>query len=152
MAKGQFKNQDQLAITLYCFDHFGNAAGLDKVSKWSGYGKGTGSLAMLRVMAAFLCKELIDEGVSIPTEHEKEEAKKWVEKHSCKEWCNGWCIVDGTLITLYNKPCTVYVSDAQTKKECFLKHGAKYCQWGQDNTYSVAVTRASFIWLASHLY
>ena len=96
--------EDQLAITLYRFGHFGNAVGLDKVSKWSGYGKGTVSLATHRVMTAVLRKEFMDEAVSIPTEREKEEAKRWVEKHSCKERRNGWCMVDGTLISLYDKP------------------------------------------------
>src|SRR5271155_755422 len=48
----QMPVEDQLAITLYRFGHFGNAAGLDKVSKWSSYGKGTVSLATHRVMTA----------------------------------------------------------------------------------------------------
>ncbi|KAJ7584581.1 hypothetical protein C8J56DRAFT_789714 [Mycena floridula] len=40
----------------------------------------------------------------MPTDKEKEEAKKWVEDHSCAGWCNGWCFVDGTLVPLYAKP------------------------------------------------
>ncbi|THU94473.1 hypothetical protein K435DRAFT_819994 [Dendrothele bispora CBS 962.96] len=40
----------------------------------------------------------------MPTEAEKEEAKTWVEKHSCPEWRDGWCMVDGSLIPLYARP------------------------------------------------
>ena len=38
------------------------------------------------------------------TEDEKEDAKMWVEAHSCKAWRDGWCLVDGTLIPLYDRP------------------------------------------------
>ncbi|KAE9396664.1 hypothetical protein BT96DRAFT_958144 [Gymnopus androsaceus JB14] len=41
---------------------------------------------------------------------EKEEAKKWVERHSCKAWRNGWCFVDGTLIPLYTQPLLCWYS------------------------------------------
>jgi hypothetical protein len=42
--------------------------------------------------------------VCLPNEEEKEAAKQWVEAHSCKAWCDGWCMVDGTLIPLFDKP------------------------------------------------
>jgi hypothetical protein len=35
----QMPIKEQLAITLYRFGHFGNAASLDDVAKWSGYAK-----------------------------------------------------------------------------------------------------------------
>ena len=40
----------------------------------------------------------------MPTAAEKEEAKTWVEEHSCKAWCGGWCMVDGTQIPLADRP------------------------------------------------
>ncbi|KAF8057057.1 hypothetical protein FPV67DRAFT_1677815 [Lyophyllum atratum] len=46
----QMPVEDQLAITLYRFGHFGNAAGLDSVARWSGYAKGTVSLATRHVV------------------------------------------------------------------------------------------------------
>lgn len=100
----QMPVEDQVAITLYRFGHFGNAAGLDKVAKWSGYSKGTVGLATRRVMTAILRKEFMDKAVSLPTAEEKEAAKEWVESHSCKGWRGGWCMVDGTLVPLFDRP------------------------------------------------
>ncbi|KAF8056603.1 hypothetical protein FPV67DRAFT_643871 [Lyophyllum atratum] len=100
----QMPVEDQLAITLYRFGHFGNAAGLDSVARWSGYAKGTVSLATRRVMTAILRKDFMDTAVQPPTQEEKERAKRWVERTSCKAWRDGWCMVDGTLVTLYDRP------------------------------------------------
>ncbi|KAG6839434.1 hypothetical protein C0991_002588 [Blastosporella zonata] len=87
----QIPVEEQLAIYLYHLGHFGNAAGLDKVAKWAGYSKGTITLATCQ-------------NIQAPTPTEKEKAKTWVEEHSCYEWQDGWCMVDGTLIPLYNRP------------------------------------------------
>ncbi|GLB45344.1 putative retrotransposable element tf2 155 kda protein type 1-like [Lyophyllum shimeji] len=86
------------------FGHFGNAAGLDKVARWSGYSKGTVSLATRRVMTAVLRRDFMNQAVRPPTPEEKERAKRWVERNSCKAWHDGWCMVDGTLVTLYDRP------------------------------------------------
>lgn len=94
----------QLAITLYRFGHFGNSAGLHKAAQWSGYGKGTVVLATRRVMTAVLRPQFLKMAVHLPTDQEKEEAKEWVERKSCKDWRDGWCFVDGTLILLYARP------------------------------------------------
>ncbi|KAI0753036.1 hypothetical protein C8Q80DRAFT_1053153, partial [Daedaleopsis nitida] len=83
----------QIAITLYRFGHFSNAASLQKVANWAGYGKGMVDFVTRRVMA-----------IRYPTPEEKEEAKAWVEAHSCKAWRNGWCMVDGTLVPLDERP------------------------------------------------
>ncbi|KAF8161028.1 hypothetical protein B0H34DRAFT_746605 [Crassisporium funariophilum] len=101
---GQMPVEDQVAIALYCFGNFGNAAGLDKVSKWSGYAKGTVHLATKRVMTAILRREFMDKAVSLPTGEEKEAAKMWIEDHSCKGWRDGWCMVYGTPVPLYDRP------------------------------------------------
>ncbi|KAF7359978.1 DDE Tnp4 domain-containing protein [Mycena venus] len=100
----QMAVEDQLAITLFRFGHSGNAAGLQKVANWAGVGKGTVTLATRRVMTAILRKEFMAEAVRMPTESEKEKAKAWVEEHSCKAWRDGWCLVDGTLIPLFDRP------------------------------------------------
>ncbi|KJA19583.1 hypothetical protein HYPSUDRAFT_69146 [Hypholoma sublateritium FD-334 SS-4] len=81
--------EEQLAVTLYCFGHDGNAASLQNIANWAGLGKGTVHK---------------NEAVWLPTTEEKEAAKKWVESHSCKAWRHGWCFVDGTLIPLHNWP------------------------------------------------
>jgi len=100
----QMPIEEQLAILLYRFGHYGNAASLDSVAKWSGKGKGTVLLATRRVMTALLRPEFMDDAVDFPTEEEKEEAKRWVEDHSCGAWRGGWCMVDGTLVPLHERP------------------------------------------------
>jgi len=96
--------EDQLAITLFCFGHYGNAASLERVRKWAGTSKGLVKLATRRVMTALLSPDFMQDSVRLPTDEEKEDAKTWVEEHSCKAWRNGWCLVDGTLIPLYARP------------------------------------------------
>jgi hypothetical protein len=101
---GQMPVEDQLAIVLYRFGHSGNAAGLQKVANWAGVGKGTITLVTRRVMTAILRPDFMAEAVRMPTASEKEKAKAWVEAHSCKAWRNGWCMVDGTLVALFDRP------------------------------------------------
>lgn len=100
----QMPVEHQVAIILYRFGHDGNAASLDSIATWAGYGKGTILLATRRVMAAILRPNFVHDVISFPTEEEKEAAKCWIEKRSCKAWRDGWCMVDGTLVPLYNRP------------------------------------------------
>jgi hypothetical protein len=95
----------QLAITLYRFGHYGNAASLQRVADWAGIGKGTVLIATRRVMIAVLRGSFKDQAIRMPTPEEKEEAKQWVGKHSkCTTWRDGWCFVDGTLVPLAFRP------------------------------------------------
>ena len=94
----------QLAITLYRFGHDGNSASQPEMARWAGGGDGSVSMYTKRVMKAVLHRSFMDEAVRMPTEDEKEDAKMWVEAHSCKAWRDGWCLVDGTLIPLYDRP------------------------------------------------
>ncbi|KAE9392391.1 hypothetical protein BT96DRAFT_830697 [Gymnopus androsaceus JB14] len=96
--------EEQLAVLLYRFGHDGNAASVQGVCNWAGIGKGTVLLYTKRVLTALLRPEFMQDAVQMPNKDEKEEAKKWVERHSCKAWRNGWCFVDGTLIPLYTRP------------------------------------------------
>lgn len=100
----QLPIDQQLAITLYRFGHNGNAAGLQNVANWAGVAKGTVLLATRRVMTAILRPGFMKEAVRYPTPEEKEAAKRWVHAHSCRAWRDGWCLVDGTLIPLYDRP------------------------------------------------
>ncbi|CAK5263862.1 unnamed protein product, partial [Mycena citricolor] len=84
--------------------HFGNAASLQKVANWAGVGKGTVTLVTRRVLTAILRPDFMSETVRLPTPVEKEKAKAWVEAHSCRAWRNGWCMVDGTLVPLADRP------------------------------------------------
>ncbi|KAG2108387.1 uncharacterized protein F5147DRAFT_576725 [Suillus discolor] len=95
---------DQLAVALYHFGHDGNGASMQAVADWAGLGKGTVHLITRRVMTAVLRPSFRESAVQFPTADEKELAKSWVEAHSCHAWRNGWCLVDGTLIPLYDRP------------------------------------------------
>ncbi|KAG6847352.1 hypothetical protein C0991_001977, partial [Blastosporella zonata] len=58
--------------------------------------------ATRRVIIASL--HLHDEVIHWPTREEKEAASDWVEEFSCPAWRDGFCMVDGTLIPLFEKP------------------------------------------------
>ena len=96
--------EEQIAITLYRFGHDGNASGLQAIGNWAGVGKGTVALVTRRVMTAILRPDFMKDAVRWPTEMEKEDAKIWVEQHSCHAWRDGWCFVDGTLVPLATRP------------------------------------------------
>ena len=100
----QIPVQDQLAIVLFRFGHDGNGASMQVVADWAGVGKGTVHLITRRVMTAILRPSFRQAAVHFPTSEEKEQAKSWVESHSCPAWRNGWCLVDGTLVPLYDRP------------------------------------------------
>ncbi|KZT20121.1 hypothetical protein NEOLEDRAFT_1076361 [Neolentinus lepideus HHB14362 ss-1] len=100
----QMPVEQQVAITLYRFGHDGNSAGLQQVANWSGVAKGTVGLVTRRVMTAILRPDFMGEAVHYPTPEEKEAAKHWVESHSCRAWRDGWCLVDGTLVPLFERP------------------------------------------------
>ncbi|KAF7351923.1 DDE Tnp4 domain-containing protein [Mycena venus] len=79
-------------------------SGLQKVANWAGVGKGTITVVTRRVMTAILDPGFMTEAVRMPTPSEKEKAKAWIEAHSCRAWRDGWCMVDGTLVALFDRP------------------------------------------------
>lgn len=121
----QMPVEDHIAITLYRFGHFGNAAGFDNVSKWSGYSKGTVGLATRRVMIVILRKEFTDKAVSLPTAEENEAAKEWVESHSCKGWHGGWCMVDGMLVPLFDR--SFWYGESYFDRKCNYSLNIQVC-------------------------
>ncbi|KAJ8092390.1 hypothetical protein PM082_023845 [Marasmius tenuissimus] len=94
----------QLAIALYCFGHYGNAASAMKVALWAGVRVGTVKLVTDQVMLACLDKSFRVSTIYKPDESAKEKAKEWVEGRSCLEWRDGWLMIDGTLVPLYARP------------------------------------------------
>ena len=94
----------QLAVALYRFGHSGNGVGQTPVSRWAGLGHGTVALYTKKVLTAILCPRFMNEAIRLPTDEEKEKAKRWVENHSCRAWRNGWCLVDGALVPLFDRP------------------------------------------------
>ncbi|KAJ7735368.1 hypothetical protein B0H16DRAFT_1327126 [Mycena metata] len=100
----QLPVEQQLAVALYRFGHNGNAASVQAVANWAGLGKGTVHLITRRILTAVLRPGFMQSAVRMPTPEEKEQAKRWVKKHSCHAWRHGWCFVDGTLIPLDQRP------------------------------------------------
>ena len=94
----------QVAIALYRFGHYGNAASQMKVALWAGVGYGTVSLFTSRVMAATCSNNFRHSALHWPNEEAKEAAKNWVENASCPAWRDGWLMVDGTLVPLFMRP------------------------------------------------
>ena len=94
----------QVAIALSRFGHYGNAVGTVKVALWSGYGYGTVQIATKHVMAALCSEWFCQSAIRWSSEEANEEAKAWVEHHSCPRWQDGWLMVDGTLVPLYLHP------------------------------------------------
>jgi hypothetical protein len=92
----------QLAITMFRFGHNGNAASVEAVAQWAGVSAGTIVNCTRRVIIAFLA--LHDSAVRWPSEDEKEKSKEWVEMVSCYAWRDGFCMVDGTPVVLFQKP------------------------------------------------
>jgi hypothetical protein len=92
----------QLAIALFRFGHEGSACGVEQIAQWAGVSAGMVNKATRRVMIAALSYH--DEAIRWVTPEEKEEAKTWVEGRSCRAWRGGYCMVDGTLVPLFEKP------------------------------------------------
>nr|GAT43430.1 predicted protein [Mycena chlorophos] len=101
-AASQTPVDQQLAIALYHFDHFGNAVSLESIAQSAGKLAGTVVNATRRVMIGFL--SMHDKVIRWPSDAEREQAKQWVEDQTCREWRNRWLFVDRTLVLLADKP------------------------------------------------
>ncbi|KAK1221165.1 hypothetical protein PQX77_016030 [Marasmius sp. AFHP31] len=100
----QMPVEEQLAIALYRFGHYRNAASTVKVALWAGVGFGTVRLVTDRVMLACLDRSFREDTIMKPCDDAKEKAKEWVEHQSCPAWRDGWLMVDGTLVPLSARP------------------------------------------------
>lgn len=86
-------------------DSYGNTASLAKIGDLCGMRKGTVNKICRQVITAIQFSNLQITHVRQLGEAEKKEAKKWVEERVyLSKWQNRFCIVDGTLIFLYQKP------------------------------------------------
>ena len=104
-SESQIPVERQPLTTLIRMGNNGNAASLTKIGDLCGIGKGTVDRVGRRVITAIQSSNLRNARVRWPEKAEKEEDKRWVEEQVClPEWRNGFCMVDGTLIPLYQKP------------------------------------------------
>ncbi|KAL7283097.1 hypothetical protein ACG7TL_002522 [Trametes sanguinea] len=93
----------QAAIALYRFGHYGNAASVMKVALTFGVSYGFVQLATSRFMSACCSEDFRFASVHWPTTAVKNNAKEEVAQ-VCPGWKNGWCMVDGTLVPLFQRP------------------------------------------------
>jgi hypothetical protein len=100
----QMPVEQQLAIALYRFGHYGNAASTMKVALWAGVGFGTVPLVTKRVLKALNSERFRRSSVRWPNSAAKATAKAWTEEASCPSWRDGWLMVDGTLVPLFMRP------------------------------------------------
>ena len=100
----QMPIEEQVAIALYRFGHYGNAASTMKVALWAGIGYGTVRNFTIRVMTALCDPRFRAATMPWPNPEEIERAKSWVESNSCPAWRDGWWMVDGSLVPLFQRP------------------------------------------------
>lgn len=100
----QMPVERQLAIALFRFGHFGNGASTLKVALWAGVGYGTVRACTNRIMRACCDERFRGVVMQWPSDEDIEGAKNWVEAHSCPAWRDGWLMVDGTLIPMFQRP------------------------------------------------
>ncbi|KAG2353472.1 hypothetical protein BDR07DRAFT_1214005, partial [Suillus spraguei] len=67
-----------LAIALYCFGHYGNAASTWKVALQFGVGFSTALLVTSQVMKACCSTQFWTSALQLPDAERKETAKEWV--------------------------------------------------------------------------
>ena len=79
----QMPVDEQLAIALYRFGHYGNAASTMKVALWAGVGFGTVLLVTKRVVKALCSERFRHSALRWSSDGAKEAAKAWVEETSC---------------------------------------------------------------------
>ena len=84
---------------------YGNTASLRKIGDLCGIGKGTVDKVCRQVIIAIQSINLRITHIRWPAKSERKEVQRWIEEQAeVKEWRNGFCIIDGTLVPLYQKP------------------------------------------------
>lgn len=61
-------------------------------------------LVTARVLKATCSDRFRNSTVQWASDEARETAKQWVEDRSCPAWRNGWLMVDGTLVPLFQRP------------------------------------------------
>jgi hypothetical protein len=92
----------QLCIFLFRAGHYGNASSPEDTAQWAGISVGGVEKCTDRVVVALLSHH--DDAIHFPEADEKEDAKEYVEEHTCPEWRNGFLLVDGTKFSFFQRP------------------------------------------------
>ena len=81
-----------------------NRTSLSKIAVFCGIRKGTVDLTIRRMITTITNSNFCSLYVWWPASQKKEAAKEWVEDQvQVSEWQNGFCMIDGTLISLCQK-------------------------------------------------
>ena len=99
----QVEVEIQLAVTLYRMGRYRNGASVQEVARVAGISEGSVENYTERCLTAI--ESLHDMFVHQLTPEEKEQEKKWVDKHLGFKgtWWEGWVMYDGAIVVLY--PC-----------------------------------------------
>ncbi|KAH9159806.1 hypothetical protein EDB89DRAFT_1864238, partial [Lactarius sanguifluus] len=100
----QMPVERQVAIVLFRFGHYGNAVSTMKVALWAGVGYGTVQNATVQVMKACCGPRFRSMTLPWASPQDIEQAKTWVGGNACPAWQDGWLMVDGTLVPLFQRP------------------------------------------------
>lgn len=99
----QMSVERQVLMALKRFGAYENVMSLHDVADWAGIRYGTVDLITRRVIIAVLDTNLRACHIRWPIEEERESAKEWVENQTCSAFRDGWYIVDGTTIPIFEK-------------------------------------------------
>lgn len=91
----------QVLVALKRFGAHGDGSLVCDIAKWAGIGRGTVCLVTRRVMTAILESNLRPRHVRWPGDEDREAAKQWVEAQGNAALRDGWCMVDGTTIPIF---------------------------------------------------
>ena len=109
----QIPVERQILIALKRFGTYGNNSSLQAIAHWAGIGKGTVHRVTRRVIVAVFESGMQKDHIrwSLEGSETREAAKQWVEDiGASSEWRDGWCMIDGTTISLFEK--SHYYGDA----------------------------------------
>jgi hypothetical protein len=114
----------QLCIFLFHAGHYGNASSPEDAAQWAGISVGGVEKCTDRVVVALLSHH--DDTIHFPEADEKEDAKDYVEEHTCLEWRNGFLLVDGTKFLFFQRPGlhgdTWFNKDGEYSIDCQVCH------------------------------
>ena len=96
--------EKQVLIELKRFGIYGNGMSLHDVIDQADIGYGIVDLITQRIIIAILDTNLRACYIRWPIKEERERAKEWVEDQTCSAFRDGWCMVDGTTILIFEKP------------------------------------------------
>lgn len=93
-----------MAVALYWLGHYRNAASMQEVALWAGWGYGIVDIATCQFLVTVFHPAFLHSAISWPTEDEQEGYREWVEEQTYAGWRGGWLMLDGMLVPLHCRP------------------------------------------------